>query len=71
MPVKRCTENGRSGYKCGETGKCYTYKSGDEKGRKNAKRKAILQCRAMDEPVSEADWHDAFDQLLKDCDCGD
>jgi hypothetical protein len=69
MPVKKCQENGRPGYKCGDTGKCYTYKSGDESGRKNAKRKAIIQCRAMDEPVEEAEWQDAFSDLLGEEGC--
>lgn len=60
MPVKSCREGDRPGYKCGNSGKCYTYKSGDEAGRKKAKRKAIRQCRAMDEPVSKSEWDDAF-----------
>jgi hypothetical protein len=60
MPVKKCSEGGKPGYKCGDSGKCYTYSGGNERSRKNAKRKAILQCRAMDEPISEADWEDAF-----------
>tara|TARA_Y100001951_G_C11212601_1_gene223856 strand:- start:520 stop:696 length:177 start_codon:yes stop_codon:yes gene_type:complete len=32
-----------SGYKWGGSGKCYTYRSGDEAGRKKAKEKAHLQ----------------------------
>lgn len=62
MPVKKCTEDGKPGYKCGDSGKCYVYSPGDEAGRKRAKRKAILQCRAMDEPVSESDYEEAFDK---------
>jgi hypothetical protein len=62
MPVKKCQEGGKPGYKCGDSGKCYTYSPNDERGRKRAKRKAILQCRAMDEPVEESDTEDAFDK---------
>jgi len=69
MPVKKCQENGKPGYKCGDSGKCYTYSPNDEAGRKRAKRKAILQCRAMDEPVEEADvsdseWDESYEQYL-------
>jgi hypothetical protein len=65
MPVKKCQSGGKPGYKCGDSGKCYTYTKGNDSSRKNAKRKAILQCRAMDEPVSESDWKDAFEDLIK------
>lgn len=54
MPIKRCKENGKPGYKCGNQGKCYTYSSGDEAGRKAAKKKAIKQCIAIGEPPEEA-----------------
>jgi hypothetical protein len=62
MPVKQCQSDGKPGYKCGDEGKCYTYTPGNEKSRKNAKRKAILQCKAMDEPIEEDDLKDAFDR---------
>lgn len=65
MPVKKCQSKGKPGYKCGDSGKCYTYTSGNERSRKNAKRKAILQCRAIDEPISESEWLDAFGELLE------
>jgi len=59
MPIKTCREIGKSGYKCGDEGKCYTYTSGNETSRKQAKRKAIEQCIAIGEPVSEGDLQDA------------
>lgn len=76
MPVKPCSEGGKPGYKCGNSGKCYTYSPNNESSRKRAKRKAILQCRAMDEPIAESDledWGDQLTALLKptDCDCED
>lgn len=49
MPVKRCQEDGKPGYKCGDAGKCYTYTPGDENGRKAAKESAVKQCIAIDE----------------------
>lgn len=39
MPVKKCTLNGESGYKFGNSGKCYT---GDD-----AKEKATKQGQAI------------------------
>jgi len=65
MPIKSCQSSGKPGYKCGDAGKCYTYTPGNEQSRKNAKRKAILQCKAIDpnEPVSKADYEDAYGVL--------
>ena len=40
MPVKTCEDDGRPGYKWGSKGKCYTYATGDDAGRKKAKEKA-------------------------------
>ena len=53
MPVRPCTENERPGYKYGEDGFCYTYTSGDEAGRKEAKRKAHIQGAAIKESSEE------------------
>ena len=39
MPVKRCTKNGKKGWKWGDKGKCYTGK--------DAKAKAAKQGRAI------------------------
>lgn len=43
MPVQSCTEEGKPGYKYGESGKCYTYTAGNETAKKAAKLKAIRQ----------------------------
>ncbi len=40
MPVQRCTENGKMGWKYGKTGKCYAGKDG--------KAKAARQGRAIE-----------------------
>jgi hypothetical protein len=40
MPLKRCTSGGKSGYKWGDSGKCYTGK--------DAKEKAMRQGRAVE-----------------------
>ena len=34
MPIKRCSSDGKSGYKWGDSGHCYTGKDGREKARK-------------------------------------
>lgn len=47
MPVMRCTREGKPGYRYGQSGHCYTYKTGDEAGRKRAKQKAIIQGTAI------------------------
>ncbi len=47
MPLMKCTENGKPGYKWGESGKCYTYTPGNEISRNNAKEKALKQARAI------------------------
>jgi len=47
MPVKSCSENGKSGFKWGDSGKCYTYTKGDEEEKNSAKQKAYLQGAAV------------------------
>jgi hypothetical protein len=37
MPMKKCTSKGKSGTKYGDSGKCYTGKSGKEKATKQMK----------------------------------
>lgn len=37
MPLKKCTINGKSGWKWGDSGKCYTGKDGKEKAMKQAR----------------------------------
>lgn len=53
MPLMRCEEDGKPGYKWGENGKCYTYTPGNEQSRKAAKRKAILQGVAISRRTGE------------------
>lgn len=43
MPIMSCSIGDKSGFKYGESGKCYTYQKGDTQGMKNAKHKAIIQ----------------------------
>jgi len=46
MPVERCSEDGRPGFRFGDSGKCYTYTEGDTPGMRNARDKARAQERA-------------------------
>lgn len=45
MPVQACQKNGKSGYKFGKSGTCYTYST--ERGRLQAIKKAKAQGRAI------------------------
>lgn len=56
MPVKQCTSNGRSGFKWGDAGKCYTYSQGDTSGMNKAKQKAHLQGAAITGGTMREDW---------------
>ena len=47
MPVKPCKSGGKSGYKWGDSGKCYTYESGNDASRKRARRQAREQGQAI------------------------
>lgn len=48
MSLKRCQSNGKTGYRWGNEGKCYTYTTGDKESRERAKRKAESQGRAIE-----------------------
>ena len=48
MPVQSCNADGSPGFKWGESGKCYTYTSGDEQGKARAKAKAGKQGAAIE-----------------------
>jgi hypothetical protein len=48
MPVMPCSSGGKSGYKYGEGGKCYTYTSGNTQSRIAARAKAAKQGRAIE-----------------------
>ena len=43
MPVKSCEIDGRPGYKWGESGKCYTFDSGDKESMARARSRASAQ----------------------------
>ena len=62
MPVIRCKEDGKPGYKWGNSGKCYTYTSGDKQSREDAKSKAEAQGRAAHasgyEGSSDTKWNE-------------
>ena len=47
MPLKKCQKGGKSGYKWGDSGKCYTYTTGNKTSQKSAKKKAIKQGLAI------------------------
>lgn len=47
MPVKRCTKDGKPGYKWGDEGKCYSYTPGNKESRERAKKKATEQGQAI------------------------
>lgn len=55
MPVKKCTENGKSGYKWGDSGKCYTGPG--------AREKAIRQGRAIE--VNKSKGESLFELFIK------
>jgi hypothetical protein len=50
VPVKRCQEDGRPGFKWGDQGKCYAYDAGSDAGRRRAKELAIRQGIAVEGP---------------------
>lgn len=57
MPLKRCTQDGKSGYKWGDSGKCYTGPG--------AKKKALRQGRAIEVNKSKGSVFEQFIQRLK------
>jgi hypothetical protein len=46
MPVVSCSDDGKPGFRWGDSGKCYTYASGDEASRERARERAERQGRA-------------------------
>jgi hypothetical protein len=46
MPVERCSDGGKPGFRFGDSGKCYTYTQGDQAGMRSARDKARAQERA-------------------------
>lgn len=55
MPVNPCSENGKPGFRWGDSGKCYLYTPNDEKSMGEAKRKATLQGIATGEYKEKID----------------
>jgi len=47
MPVRPCTEDGKPGFKYGESGKCYTYTPGNTASKAAARLKAEAQGAAI------------------------
>lgn len=47
MEIKRCQRNNKPGFKAGDTGECFVYKTGNKKSRDKAKRLAEEQARAI------------------------
>jgi SPP1 gp7 family putative phage head morphogenesis protein len=61
VPVETCTASGRSGFRWGEQGKCYTYTTGNADSRARARSRARTQGRAI-----QATGSKAFDDILND-----
>lgn len=49
MPLNRCQDDDKPGWKWGDAGKCYTYTAGDEASETAARKKAMAQAAAMGE----------------------
>jgi hypothetical protein len=50
MPIQSCTQDGKPGYRWGNTNKCWTYTPGDEASRKEAKRQVVKQALVIEGP---------------------
>lgn len=65
MPVMSCSSDGKSGYKYGESGHCYTH-DGSEKSKKIARNKAAKQGRAIEiSRHAKGEITLSFSELLK------
>lgn len=62
MPLKKCSENEKSGWKWGDSGKCYTGK--------DAKKKAIKQGVAIEGPRKFQEMASCFEGSLSEDDIG-
>jgi HK97 family phage prohead protease len=49
VPLKRCQDDDKPGWKWGDAGKCYTYTAGNEASETAARKKAMAQAAAMGE----------------------
>ena len=65
MPVKKCQDSGKPGWKWGDQGKCYTYTPNNEGSLRSAKKKALIQGLAIGELNAEGlrvsfDYHETL-----------
>lgn len=66
MPVNPCSENGKPGFKWGNSGKCYIYERGNAKSMGEAKRKATIQGIATGEYTNKNDFNEQeLEETLK------
>lgn len=49
MPLNRCEDDGKPGWRWGQAGTCYTYTTGNEESEMAARKKAMAQAAAMGE----------------------
>jgi hypothetical protein len=47
MPVNKCSEDGKPGFKWGDSGACYIYTPGNEASIKSARKKVLAQALAI------------------------
>jgi hypothetical protein len=65
MPVNPCSENGKSGFKWGDGGKCYLYERGNAESMGEAKRKATIQGLATGEYENTKSFDEELEQTVK------
>jgi hypothetical protein len=65
MPVNPCSENGKSGFKWGGSGKCYLYERGNAESMGEAKRKATIQGLATGEYENTKSFDEELEQTVK------
>ncbi len=68
MPLQKCQEDGRPGWKWGDAGKCYTYTPGNEASEKAAKQKALNQGIAIgdiDAQRGRQSWAEMYRTLAR------
>lgn len=59
MPLKRCEDDGKPGWKWGDAGTCYVFTPGDDESEAAARKKAMAQAAAMGEfPGTGDNRHD-------------
>jgi hypothetical protein len=66
MPINNCSNDGKPGYKWGDSGACYTYTQGNKKSMTDARKKALAQATAMGEFKFEKTAEELALQLAED-----